>query len=90
MTVAERFSHNLIRHRKAAGLSQERLAELASIHRTEISMLERKIRLPRIDTLVKLCGALEVSPDELLEGLEWKPASVQYGRFRTRDQDATL
>jgi transcriptional regulator with XRE-family HTH domain len=89
VTLAERFAANLLRHRKAADLSQEQLAKLAGLHRTEIGMIERRIRLPRIDTL-KLCGALEVSPDELLEGIKWVPPTAPHGRFRTGDEDATL
>jgi transcriptional regulator with XRE-family HTH domain len=80
--VARLFSANLTRHRKAAALSQDELAVMASCHRTEISMLERQIRLPRIDTLIKLCASLEVSPAELLEGIDWKPGTMAYGRFR--------
>jgi transcriptional regulator with XRE-family HTH domain len=81
VTVAERFGDNLRRCRKQAGLSQEEVARRASMHRTQVAVAERGERLPRIDTLVKLAGALEVSPDELLAGLKWKPGEVQAGRF---------
>jgi transcriptional regulator with XRE-family HTH domain len=90
VTVAERFAENLIRHRKAADLSQEQLADLAGLHRTAVGLLERGFRLPRIDTLVKVAGALEVSADELLEGIEWKPGNVRPGQFGTGSADATL
>ncbi|HET7574280.1 MAG TPA: helix-turn-helix transcriptional regulator, partial [Solirubrobacterales bacterium] len=53
----------------------------ASLHRTEISQLERGLRLARIDTLVKLAGTLSVSPCELLEGIEWSPGSTTKGAF---------
>jgi transcriptional regulator with XRE-family HTH domain len=81
MTVAARFAANLLRERKRAGLSQERLARLAGLHRTEVGMLERAQRIARIDTLVKLAGALEIGPDELLEGIEWRPGAARFGRF---------
>ena len=45
----------------------------ASVHRTEISQLERGLRIARIDTLVKLRDALEVSSDDLLAGIVWTP-----------------
>lgn len=67
MSVAGRFGRNLVRLRKGAGLSQEQLAFRASLHRTEIGMLERGTRLARIDTLVKLAGALSVPPGDLLD-----------------------
>lgn len=41
MNVAEHFGHNLRRARKQAGLSQEELAVRASLHRTEIGLVER-------------------------------------------------
>jgi transcriptional regulator with XRE-family HTH domain len=62
VNVAEHFGGNLRRIRKQAGLSQEQLAESASLHRTEIGMLERGIRLARVDTLLKLAGRLKSTP----------------------------
>ena len=35
------FGHNVQKYRKELGLSQERLAELAGVHRTYIGMVER-------------------------------------------------
>jgi transcriptional regulator with XRE-family HTH domain len=81
MHVAARFAENLIRCRKRADLSQEDLGIRASLHRTEISLLERGTRIPRIDTLVKLAGALSVSPSDLLEGIVWRPGSTSAGGF---------
>jgi DNA-binding XRE family transcriptional regulator len=72
--VARRFGDNLVRCRKRAGFSQEELAFRASIHRTQIGVLERGGRCPRIDTLVKLAGALDVSVDELLDGMAGRAA----------------
>lgn len=81
--VAARFAENLVRCRKRADLSQEGLGIRASLHRTEISLLERGTRIPRIDTLVKLAGALSVSPDVLLEGIAWRPGSTSVGGFES-------
>ena len=60
--VARLFGANLRRIRKRADLSQEEVGWLASLHRTEVGLLERGERTPRIDTLVKLAGGLEVRP----------------------------
>jgi transcriptional regulator with XRE-family HTH domain len=81
VTVAERFGENLMVYRRRAGLSQEELGFRASLHRTEIGELERGVRVPRIDTLVKLAGALSVPPGDLLKGVAWSPGNVQTGRF---------
>lgn len=81
MTVGEKFGETVMLHRRRAGLSQEALGFLASLHRTEISTLERGERLPRIDTLVKLAGALSVPPGDLLKGIAWLPGATRSGRF---------
>lgn len=66
----EKLANNLRRHRRNAGLSQERLAERCDLHRTEIGLLERGERSPRLETLVVLARGLELSsPCELLDGI---------------------
>ncbi|HEY2334012.1 MAG TPA: helix-turn-helix transcriptional regulator [Solirubrobacterales bacterium] len=81
MTVAKQFGANLAARRKDAGLSQEELAWGASVHRTEISQLERGLRIPRIDTLVKLATTVGIKPEVLLAGIVWTPGNVRLGRF---------
>ncbi|MDX6601111.1 MAG: hypothetical protein QOF13_313 [Solirubrobacterales bacterium] len=84
---AARFGDNLALHRKRADLSQEELSYLSSLHRTEISQLERGLRLCRIDTLVKLTASLEVSADELLAGITWSPGNYRPGGFVERSEE---
>lgn len=81
MDIAARFGENLIRCRKRADLSQEELGFRASLHRTEVGVLERGVRLPRIDTLIKLAGAMEIPPQDLLEGINWSPGGPRAGTF---------
>lgn len=81
MNVAEQFGDNLKRVRREADLSQDELSVRASVHRTEISQLERGLRVARIDTLVKLAASLEAAPAELLVGIAWKPGDVRRGSF---------
>jgi transcriptional regulator with XRE-family HTH domain len=81
MDVAARFGANLVRCRERANLTQEELAHNASLHRTEVGLLERGGRIPRIDTLVKLAGALSIPPSELIEGIGWTPGNVTVGSF---------
>lgn len=85
MDIAARFGDNLARCRKQADLSQDELSVRASLHRTEISQLERGLRLARVDTLIKLAGSLEVSADELLVGMSWDPGGTRVGRFRAEE-----
>lgn len=81
MTVAERFGRNLARLREQTGITQEEFAFRASLHRTEIGLLERGGRVPKIDTLAKLAGALGVPAAALLDGIVWEPGDFRRGRF---------
>ena len=83
MTVAEQFAVNLRRCRANARLSQDKLAFRSASHRTAISMWERADRLPRLDSIIKLAGALGVTPAELLDGIVWEPPTRRpyQGRF---------
>jgi transcriptional regulator with XRE-family HTH domain len=68
--VREQLARNLCARRKQLGLSQEALAERCDLDRTEISLLERSRRSPKLDTIVVLARALELgSVGELLEGI---------------------
>jgi len=80
--VAARFGDNVARCRRRADLSQEELSVRASLHRTEVSQVERGLRLCRIDTLIKLASSLEVPADDLLVGIEWSPGDYRPGGFR--------
>jgi len=80
--VAKRFGENLRRLREQADLSQEEMGYRSSLHRTEIGILERGERLPRMDTMLKLGAALGVKFEcPLLTGLEWTPGVFQPGSF---------
>lgn len=68
-----RFGRNLARCRECADVSQEELSFRASIHRTEVSLLERGERMPRVDTALRIAGSLGVPLDDLVAGLEWRP-----------------
>jgi transcriptional regulator with XRE-family HTH domain len=68
--VRKQFAANLRHHRDQAGLSQDALADICALHRTEISLLERCKRSPRLETIVILARGLELSsPCELLKGI---------------------
>jgi transcriptional regulator with XRE-family HTH domain len=71
MSPQERFAANLRQARIEAGISQEELGYRCELHRTEISLLERAGREPRLGTILKLAGALKTTPGELCEGASW-------------------
>jgi transcriptional regulator with XRE-family HTH domain len=71
LTVSEQFGRNLRRARRRALLSQEGLARKTGLHHTEISLLERGLRVPRLDTSLKIVQAAESDPRELFDGITW-------------------
>lgn len=78
MTPQERFAANLRRARTKAGISQEELGDRCDLHRTEISLLERAGREPRLATILKLAGSLETTPAELCAGMAWSSGSQKF------------
>lgn len=66
--------------RRLKGLTQEQLAERADVTNNYISHIENCRLIPSLETVVKLCGALEVTPDELLLG-----ASTQEKNYLSGD-----
>jgi transcriptional regulator with XRE-family HTH domain len=77
--LSGRFAANLKRLRREAAQSQEDLAFRAGVHRTQISLLEGGERMPRVETLVKLAGALGITPNDLLDGISWEPIETVTG-----------
>lgn len=89
--VARHFGRNMQRLRKESGLSQEALAFRATLHRTEIGLLERGERCPRIDTLVKLAVTLGVRIEcPLFDGISWTAGTktIVPGSFSFAEADA--
>lgn len=72
-----RFGENLAELRGRVGRSQTATADRAGLHRTEVALVEHGRRIPRLDTLVKLAGAVEVAPCELLAGMSWRLTSAR-------------
>lgn len=79
ISPAERFGLLLTRQRMLGALAQEDLARLLGIHRTEVSLLERGGRRPRLDTLLQLAAGVETDPAELLSGMLWIPGTIEAG-----------
>lgn len=64
------FGQIIRKVRISRDLSQQKLAYKANLDRTYISLLERGLRMPTLDTVFKISKALEVRPHELIKELE--------------------
>jgi transcriptional regulator with XRE-family HTH domain len=87
MTPQERFATNLRQARTKVGISQEELGNRCELHRTEISLLERAGREPRLSTIVKLAGSLDTTPGALCTGVTWQPAKRRFDVKRLPQTD---
>jgi len=53
--------------RKAAGLTQEALAEVLDVNLVTVSRLERGNSLPGVVTLLRICEAISLPPSKLFD-----------------------
>lgn len=67
MDIRRRLAKNLVLLRVERGWSQEVLADVAGLHRTYVSGVERGVRNPTILIVERLAKALKVSASALLE-----------------------
>lgn len=68
MLENKEFGKYIFSLRKAAGLSQEELAERVGVHLNTISQWENGIYIPKTPKLKKLAEALNITEAELLNG----------------------
>ncbi len=68
-----RFGQAIREERRRANLSQEKLAELADVHRTYIGMVERAERNITLLNIEKLSKALGVPMSKIIRQLESYP-----------------
>jgi len=60
--------------REDAGLTQEELSSKARVDRSYISQLERGLKSPTLDMLLRLCKAMGVSASEIVARVEKEAA----------------
>jgi transcriptional regulator with XRE-family HTH domain len=65
------FTANLVRRRRALGLTQEAVAAAAMMDQSQYSRIERGRVDPSVRTVTRVARALRTSPSELLLGVRW-------------------
>jgi transcriptional regulator with XRE-family HTH domain len=63
---ASAFGEALRAVRNEVGMSQSQLSRAAGLRHSHLSAIERGVRAPRLDTIVKLARGLGVQPGNLL------------------------
>lgn len=61
------FGKRLRKLRKDRDISQEKLGELAGLHRTYIGAIERGEESVSVDNVTKIAKALKIKPSKLLD-----------------------
>lgn len=77
MTPEQAFGNVLKEIRQESGLSQEQLAFASGYHRTYISLLERGLKSPSLDTIFHLALALKIAPTKLIASVENQKPTVK-------------
>ena len=83
--------------RERVHLTQEQLAEIIDISPTHMSVIERGVKTPKLDTFVRIANALGVSTDALLQDVVvpvndsiTAELSARIGRRPQKDQERIL
>lgn len=79
--------------RRARGLTQEKLSELAEISIPYLSNIERAVSIPSTEVVMRLAAALDTTPDAFLvgaahtEGARWQTAAALLRGLSPRQLD---
>jgi len=65
--ILKHFGDQVRARRMEQGLSQEKLAVLAGVHRTYVGMIERAEKNVTLTSIEKFAKALKVKPSDLLD-----------------------
>ena len=83
--------------RERVHLTQEQLTEIIDISPTHMSVIERGVKTPKLDTFVRIANALGVSTDALLQDVVvpvndsiMAELSARIGRMPQKDQERIL
>ena len=81
MEPRDRFAVNLRKARQSKQISQEELGFRCELHRTEISLLERGGREPRLGTIVEALRRPRHDPRRALRRIRWNAKSQNFALF---------
>lgn len=59
--------------REKRGISQEEVSAAAECDRTTVSLIERGLVSPKLETIVRMCKAITAYPSEVMRAMEKSP-----------------
>lgn len=75
--------------RKSKKITQEKLAEMTNLANNYISNIENNRSIPSLETLVKLCDALEVTPNDILLGVSVNSNQYMHDELQNKINQCT-
>jgi len=63
------LGERIAKRRKVLNLTQDDIAEATGLSNNHISNIENNHSIPSIESLIKICGALDITPDYFLLGI---------------------
>ena len=70
MKIATELGQRIRKYRKGKGLTQEELSSKCNLHPTYIGQIERGEKCPSIESVYKICKALELKTAVLFEKID--------------------
>ena len=67
------FGQAFRRMRQKLGVSQETVGFEAECDRTTVSLIERGLVSPKLETIVKMCRVIKAKPSEVMHRMEESP-----------------
>jgi transcriptional regulator with XRE-family HTH domain len=80
-----RLAANVERARRQHDYSVDLLSERSGIETEELEAIMRGEAQARVDSILRLAGALEVTAGDLYEGVAWVPDGDGGGEFRIEE-----
>lgn len=75
------------KYREDMGLTQEQLAEMVNLSCNYLGAIERNVKTPSYESLVKIINALEVSADDIMQDVIDAGARSKSGELEKRLKD---
>jgi transcriptional regulator with XRE-family HTH domain len=82
MNIQVEFGQVVREQRLALNLSQVELGKKCGLDRTFISLIERGIRQPTLNSLFQIASALDTTPSDLLTQLEARLRRSRWSRLK--------
>jgi DNA-binding XRE family transcriptional regulator len=68
--VEKAFGQAFRKLRLRQKISQEKVSDVARCDRTTVSLIERGLVSPKLETIVRICKAIATRPSEVMKGME--------------------